>query len=181
MTDRGDAPPGLRAPEAADFAAIQAIYAHHVRTGSGTFELEPPSAAEMRRRWEAIAAARLPYLVAVLDAVVVGFAYCAPYRTRPAYRFTIEDSVYVAPGALRRGIGRALVAELILRGEVAGHRQMVAIVGDSANTPSIALHLSLGFAHQGTLRAVGWKHDRWVDTVILQRPLGPGPDAAPSR
>lgn len=162
-----------------DVPAVQAIYAHHVRTGAATFELEAPPVEEMRRRWEGTVAAGLPYLVAVEGESVVGFAYCAAYRPRAAYRFTVEDSLYLVPIATGRGIGRRLLAELVARSERAGHRQMVAVIGDSANEASIALHRSLGFAEQGTLRGVGWKLGRWVDTVILQRPLGAGLERAP--
>lgn len=170
----GRPPPGfaLRDARAADFDAIGAIYAHHVRTGLATFDLDAPPAADLRRRWEALVADGLPYLVGVFDGVVVGFGYCAPYRPRAAYRFTVEDSVYLAPEAYRRGIGRALLAELVRRCEAAGYRQMLAVVGDSANAASIGLHRALGFELRGTLRAVGFKHGRWVDTVILQRALG---------
>lgn len=172
-------PVTVRDARSPDVPAVQAIYAHHVRTGAATFELEAPPVEEMQRRWEGTVAAGLPYLVAVQDDGVVGFAYCAPYRPRAAYRFTIEDSVYLDPAAVGRGIGRRLLAELVARGERAGHRQMVAVVGDSANKASIALHRSLGFAQQGTLPGVGWKLGRWVDTVILQRPLGAGAEREP--
>jgi len=161
-----------------DLNVVTAIYAHHVRHGSASFEETPPDRAEIARRRAAIVAAGLPYLVAELDGRVAGFAYAAPYRARPAYRYAIEDSVYAAPDAHGHGIGRALLAEVIARSTAAGRRQMIAVIGDSANTGSITLHARLGFRQAGVLRAVGFKHGRWLDTVLMQRPLGPG-DATP--
>ena len=160
---------------------MQAVYAHHVLHGLGSFELEPPSVEEMAERRRAIVGLSLPYLVAAGgDGEVVGFAYAAPYRTRPAYRSTVEDSVYVAPTAQGRGLGRALLDEVVRRCVAAGTRQMVAVIGDSGNRGSVALHAAAGFREVGVLRAVGWKHGRWVDTVIMQRELGVGDGAAPS-
>lgn len=164
-----------------DMAAIQAIYAHHVRHGLASFEIEPPDVAEMARRRQAITAHGLPYLVAVADGRVLGYAYAGPYRPRPAYRFTLEDSVYIAEGFAGRGIGRRLLAELIERCTQLGYRQMVAVIGDSQNSPSIGLHERLGFARAGVIRSAGFKLGRWVDSVIMQRALGPGDSTLPDR
>jgi L-amino acid N-acyltransferase YncA len=162
-----------------DIEAIQAIYAHHVLKGLASFEEEPPSAAELRRRYEAVAAQRLPYLVAEFGGIVAGYAYCSLYRSRSAYRYSLEDSVYVRPDAQGRGIGKTLLGELIRRAEALGYRQMIAVIGDSANVASIGLHESAGFVRAGTLRSVGFKFGRWVDSVIMQRPLGSGDSAPP--
>jgi len=165
-----------------DVAGVQAVYAHHVLHGLGSFELEPPPVEEMAERRRVIVERGLPYLVAAgSEGEVLGFAYAAPYRVRPAYRSTVEDSVYVAPAALRRGVGRALLDEVVRRCVAAGARQVVAVIGDSGNRGSVALHAAAGFREVGVLRAVGWKHGRWVDTVIMQRELGVGDGAAPSR
>ena len=165
-----------------DVAGVQAVYAHHVLHGLGSFELEPPRVEEMAERRRVIVERGLPYLVAVgSEGEVLGFAYAAPYRVRPAYRSTVEDSVYVAPAALRRGVGRALLDEVVRRCVAAGARQVVAVIGDSGNRGSVALHAAAGFREVGVLRAVGWKHGRWVDTVIMQRELGVRDGAAPSR
>jgi phosphinothricin acetyltransferase len=164
----------LRPSEEADLERIQAIYAHHVLTGLGSFEETPPDVAEMARRRAATLALGLPYLVAEADGLVLGYAYAAPYRTRSAYRHTVEDSIYVAAEALRRGIGRSLLAELIAQCAAQGYRQMVAVIGDSGNAGSIALHASQGFVRIGLLPSVGCKFGRWVDSVLMQRPLGPG-------
>ncbi len=157
-----------------DAGAIAEIYAPHVLHGSATFETVPPSAAEMAARRETILAAGLPYLVAERDEVVLGYAYAGPYRARPAYRHTVENSVYVREGSGRQGVGDALVAALVARCEAGPWRQMVAVIGDSANAASIALHVRHGFRLVGTLEAVGFKHGRWVDTVLMQRALGAG-------
>jgi phosphinothricin acetyltransferase len=165
----------------ADLAAIQPIYAHYVRHGLATFEETPPSAADLLARRAAILALGLPYLVALLDQQIVGYSYASIYRPRPAYRHTVEDSVYVADGWHGRGIGRALLTALIARCEAGPWRQMVAIIGDSENAASIALHERLGFRAVGTLRGVGFKLGRWVDTVLMQRELGAGAGAPPGR
>jgi L-amino acid N-acyltransferase YncA len=162
-----------------DVEAIQAIYAHHVLKGLASFEEEPPSVAELRRRYEAVVAQSLPYLVADFGGIVAGYAYCSLYRTRSAYRYSLEDSVYVRPDAQGRGIGKTLLGELIRRSEALGYRQMIAVIGDSANAASIGLHESEGFLRAGTLRSVGFKLGRWVDSVIMQRPLGSGDSTAP--
>ncbi|WP_328703030.1 GNAT family N-acetyltransferase [Arenibaculum pallidiluteum] len=155
-----------------DVAAIQAIYAHHVLNGVASFETEAPSIEEMASRRDAVLARGMPYLVAERDGATVGYAYAGPYRTRPAYRFTVENSVYVAPGFVGQGIGRVLLARLIAECEARGLRQMVAVIGDSANAASIGLHQALGFRQAGLLPAVGFKFGRWVDSVLMQRPLG---------
>lgn len=157
-----------------DLAAITAIYAHHVRTGTASFELEPPDEAELARRMQDVRSRGLPWIVAIRHGQVAGYAYAAPFRLRPAYRFTLEDSVYVREGEGRRGIGSLLLAELLARCEAGGYRQMVAVIGDSANAASIALHARHGFRHAGLLAASGWKFGHWVDTVLMQRELGPG-------
>jgi len=165
----------------ADLAAVQAIYAHHVRYGLATFEEVPPSMAELGARRAAVLALGLPYLVAEAAGVVVGYCYATSYRARPAYRYTIEDSVYVAEGLGGRGIGAALLGALIARCEAGPWRQMIAIIGNSENAGSIALHRRLGFHTVGTLASVGFKLGRWVDSVVMQRALGAGgtrqPDA----
>ena len=166
--------PAVRDCTRADLPEVREIYALEVREGTASFELEPPSLAEMTARFAAIEAAGLPYLVAELDGLVAGYAYASPYRPRPAYRYTVEDSVYVARFARRQGIGRALLDAVIERATAQGLRQMVAIVGDSAHLASVELHRRAGFRVVGTLERVGWKFGRWLDTVIMQRPLGAG-------
>jgi L-amino acid N-acyltransferase YncA len=152
--------------------AIQAIYAHHVTTGLGSFEEVPPGVEEMRTRWRAVAATGLPYLVAAMDdGAVAGFSYARPYRERAAYRHTVEDSVYVSPEHLRRGVGSGLLGALIEACEALPLHRMVAVIGDRANHASIELHRRHGFAVAGVLDEVGHKFGRWVDIVIMQRPL----------
>jgi L-amino acid N-acyltransferase YncA len=162
-----------------DMAAIQAIYAHEVLHGSASFEEVPPTADAMLARRAAVLELGLPYLAAELEGRVVGYSYATAYRPRPAYRYTIEDSVYVAQGMQGRGIGRALLASLIARCERGPWRQMIAVIGDSGNAGSIALHRQQGFRLVGTFEAVGFKLGRWVDTVHMQRPLGAGGDTLP--
>jgi L-amino acid N-acyltransferase YncA len=169
----------IRAAEAADIPAITRIYAHAVLHGTASFELEPPDEAEMTRRICALRDGGYPYLVAELDGAVAGYAYAGPYRTRPAYRFSVEDSVYVAPEAQRRGVGRALLIELIAEAERRGFRQMIAVIGDADQIASIELHRVLGFRMIGAIEAVGFKFDRWLATVLMQRPLGLGDTAKP--
>jgi L-amino acid N-acyltransferase YncA len=156
-----------------DMAQLQAIYAHHVLHGTASFEEQPPALAEMLRRRADVLARGLPYLVAESDGRLVGYSYATPYRARSAYRFSIENSVYVAPGLVRAGIGRALLTELIARCEAGEWHQMIAVIGDSRNVASIALHERLGFRMVGTLRNVGLKFGRWLDTVLMQREFGP--------
>jgi phosphinothricin acetyltransferase len=164
----------------ADVPVITAIYGHAVRHGRASFETEAPDEAEIGRRHAAIVGQGMPYLVAELPgAGVVGYAYAGPYRPRPAYRFSLENSIYVAPDRQGAGIGRALLPALIARSEALGYRLMIAVIGDSANQASIRLHRSCGFTHVGVLPAVGWKHGQWLDTVLMTRPLGPGPAAPP--
>ena len=162
----------IRPAELRDLAAITAIYDPAVRYGTASFEIEPPDEAEMARRYEALRADGYPYLAAEQDGTLAGYAYAGPYRPRPAYRWTIESSVYVAPHAQRRGVGRALLQQLILESESCGFRQMIAVIGDSANDASIQLHRAAGFRVVGTLDNVGYKFDRWLDSVLMQRPLG---------
>jgi phosphinothricin acetyltransferase len=169
----------IRPATPADIAAVTRIYAEAVRHGTASFELEPPDEAEMARRFRALLDGGYPYLVAELDGAVAGYAYAGPYRPRPAYRFSVEDSVYIAPGAQRRGIGRALLSGLIDAEEHGGYRQMIAVTGDSAQTASIELHRALGFHLVGTIENVGFKFDRWLDTVLMQRALGPGASTKP--
>jgi L-amino acid N-acyltransferase YncA len=161
-----------------DLGAIARIYAHHVQHGLASFEEVPPTLAELRLRRAAVLDSGLPFLAAERQGEVVGYAYASPYRTRPAYRYTIEDSVYVGESLRGSGVGSALLTELIERCERGPWRQMLAVIGDSANAPSIALHRRLGFSPVGTFTSVGYKLGRWVDTVLMQRPLGAG-DASP--
>lgn len=164
-----------------DLPAIQAIYAHHVLHGLASFEEVPPGVDELRARHAAVRAAGLPYLVAEVDGAVAGYAYATLYRPRSAYRHTVEDSVYVALGMAGRGIGAALLAALIARCEAGPWRQMLATIGQGdGNAGSIALHARMGFARIGALRSVGFKHGQWLDTVLMQRPLGVGDGALPA-
>lgn len=169
----------IRASREDDLAAITAIYGHHVLHGTASFETEPPSLDAMRKRRADLVALGYPHLVADDRAGIVGYAYAGPYRPRPAYRGTVENSVYLRPDAIGRGIGRRLLDALIGDCEVRGYRQMIAVVGDSANTASIRLHERAGFRLIGVLRSVGFKHGRWLDTVLLQRALGAGDRALP--
>ncbi|NLH80032.1 MAG: N-acetyltransferase [Phyllobacteriaceae bacterium] len=172
-------PPTIRDARPEDFAAVAAIYGDAVAHGTASFETEPPDEAEMRRRHAAVRAAGFPWIVAEAAGEILGYGYFGFYRTRPAYRFTVENSVYVAPAAKRRGAGRLILAELIARAERAGFRRMIAVIGDSANAASIGLHGALGFVPAGVLPAVGWKHGRWLDSVLMQRPLGDGDRSPP--
>ena len=162
-----------------DMSAVQTIYTHHVLHGIATFELQPPSLEEMRRRRAEVLSHGLPYVVAELDGEVVGYGYATLYRPRPAYGNTVEDSVYIRDGLGGKGIGKALLAEVIERCIANGRRQMVAIIGNSENHGSIGLHTSLGFRQVGVFEAVGFKHGRWVDTVLMQRALGAGAETLP--
>jgi L-amino acid N-acyltransferase YncA len=171
--------PSIRPATPADIPAITRIYAHAVRHGTASFELEPPDEAEMTRRQRALLDGGYPYLVAETDGVVAGYAYAGAYRARPAYRFSVENSIYIAPGMHRRGIGRMLLDRLIAECEARGYRLMIAVIGDSAQAPSIELHRGAGFALVGALEGVGYKFDRWLDTVLMQRPLGNGRSAPP--
>lgn len=164
----------VRDAHEADMAGVQDIYRHYVLNGLATFEEVPPSTGEIASRRAAVITAGLPYLVAEVDGRVAGYSYATSYRPRPAYRHTIEDSVYVADGLRGRGIGAALLQALIARCEAGHWRQMLAVIGNSENVGSIALHRKAGFQHAGTLRSVGFKLGQWVDTVLMQRALGPG-------
>jgi len=169
----------VRPSSAEDLAAITAIYGHDVLHGTGTFELEPPDAAEMARRRDDVIGKGLPWLVAEQDGAVLGYAYANHFRPRRAYRFCLEDSIYLHPDARGRGVGRVLLAELIARCEAAGARQMLAVIGDSTNAGSVGLHRALDFQHTGLLKASGWKFGRWLDVVLMQRALGPGASTEP--
>ena len=162
----------IRPALAQDVVAITRIYAHHVMNGLGTFEEEPPCAKEMAERIAMVQDRGLPFLVAQSGDDVLGYAYAGPFRLRAAYRFTVEDSVYVAPAALGQGVGRALLMQVIVACEAQGMRQILAVIGDSANAASIGLHTALGFQHTGVATSVGFKHRRWVDIVFMQLSLG---------
>ena len=166
--------PVVRPCATQDLAAITAIYGHHVQHGSGSFEIDAPSLNDMTGRVQAIQHQGLPWLVAERDAQVLGFAYAGPFRPRPGFRFLVEDSVYVHPEASGQGLGIALLAELIRLCTALGKRQMLAVIGDSGNAGSLALHRRLGFTQVGILRGSGRKHGRWLDTVLMQRSLGNG-------
>jgi L-amino acid N-acyltransferase YncA len=170
----------LRPAAESDLPAIAAIYAHAVRTGTASYEVEPPSEAEMTRRWQELVAKRFPYFVAVADGAVLGYAYAGPYRPRPAYRFAVEDSIYIAPNAQRRGVGRALLSLLIERCEASGFRQMIAVIGGGTEQQaSLRLHESLGFRRIGMIEGSGFKFGRWHDTLLMQRALGAGKTTLP--
>ena len=169
----------IRPATSEDLPAITRIYAHAVCHGTASFELEPPDETEMARRMDTLLDGGFPYLVYETDGAVRGYAYAGAYRPRRAYRFSVEDSIYIDPAAQRRGIGRALLDRLLVEAEARGFRQMIAVIGDSAQEPSIALHRAAGFRHIGTLEAVGFKFGRWLDTVLMQRALGPGATAPP--
>src|SRR5690242_3636605 len=169
----------IRPATAADIEAITRIYADAVLHGTASFEIEPPDQAEMLRRQAVLVKNAYPYLAAEVEGVVAGYAYAGPYRARPAYKCSIEDSVYVAPDMHRKGIGALLLRALIAASTQRGYRQMIAVIGDSAQTGSIALHERAGFRHIGTLRSVGFKHGKWLDTVLMQRALGEGDTSVP--
>ena len=176
------APPGgivIRDVADGDMEAVREIYSHHVLEGLASFEDVPPDVAEMTRRRDALLEEGYPYRVAVRDGRVKGFAYASSYRPRPAYRHTVENSVYVDGDTHRQGIGRKLLVDLIEKCTAMGYRRMVAIIGDSANQSSIGLHAEQGFEVAGTLPSVGFKFGRWVDSVIMQRPLGDGDETLP--
>jgi len=169
----------IRPATSSDIPAITRIYAHAVNTGTASFELAPPDEAEMTRRIKAVLDGKLPYLVAEISSAVAGYAYASLYRTRPAYRFTVEDSVYVAPEMHRRGIGIALLKKLIESCTALGYRQMIAVIGDSNQAASIGVHRACGFVDAGNLRSIGWKFGRWLDTPMMQLALGPGATTPP--
>ena len=162
-----------------DVAAITRIYGEAVANGTASFEIDPPPEAEMARRLETLLAKDFPYLVAEQAGVIAGYAYAGPYHTRPAYRWSVEDSIYIAPEFQRQGLGRLLLARLLADAEARGFRQMIAVIGDAANAGSIALHAAAGFRHIGAVQSVGFKHGRWLDSVLMQRPLGHGDTTVP--
>jgi phosphinothricin acetyltransferase len=164
----------IRAAVQGDLSRISEIYAHHVLHGSASFELEPPSPEEISQRWEAVVSQGFPYLVVCRDEHVLGYAYANHFRTRPAYRFSLENSIYLDPEMRGKGLGTRLLQALMVECEAIGARQMIAVIGDSANVASIALHARCGFRFAGLLRASGWKHGRWLDTVLMQATLGAG-------
>ncbi|MEO7152153.1 MAG: N-acetyltransferase family protein [Burkholderiaceae bacterium] len=169
----------IRPSSDADAEAIRTIYDWNVRHGTGTFEVDPPDADEMARRRADVLGKGLPWLVAESAGRVLGYAYANHFRPRPAYRYCVEDSIYLAPEVQRQGIGRALLAELLALCEAAGARQVLAVIGDSANLGSVGVHRSLGFESTGLLRSAGWKFDRWLDVVLMQKSLGAGDRSAP--
>jgi len=169
----------IRPATPADIAAITRIYAEAVVNGTASFEIEPPDQAEMTRRQAALLNNGYPYLTAEIEGLVAGYAYAGPYRSRPAYKWSVEDSIYVAPQMHRKGIGGLLLRRLVAESEQRGFRQMIAVIGDSAQIGSIAVHERAGFSHIGTLRSVGFKHGKWLDTVLMQRTLGKGDTTKP--
>jgi L-amino acid N-acyltransferase YncA len=169
----------IRGANPGDIAAITRIYADAVEHGTASFELAPPDEAEMARRQQALLARNYPYLVAELAGGFAGYAYAGPYRDRRAYDWCVEDSIYIAPEFHRQGIGRLLLTHLIGESEALGFRQMIGVIGDSANTASVAVHAALGFRLIGAFQSIGWKHGRWLDTVLMQRPLGNADTAPP--
>ncbi|MDQ1258556.1 MAG: hypothetical protein QG643_378 [Pseudomonadota bacterium] len=171
--------PLIRPSQDSDTAAITAIYAHHVLHGTGTFEIDPPTEADMAQRRAEVLARGLPWLVAERDGQVLGFAYANWFKPRPAYRFTAEDSIYVADTARGCGVGRALLQALVDQAQAQGLRKLVAVIGDSANAGSIGLHRALGFTDVGVLRAMGWKHGAWRDIVLMEKPLGTADSTTP--
>lgn len=169
----------IRPSQIEDIPAIAAIYAHHVRRGTGTFEIDPPSPREMAQRRADVLDKGLPYLVAARGDQVLGFAYCNWFKPRPAYRFSAEDSIYLADVAMGQGLGRALLAELMVQAEKVGVRKLIAVIGDSANLGSVGVHRSAGFSMVGVLKSCGWKFDQWLDVVMMDRALGLGHTSAP--
>ena len=171
----------IRPAVPADIGAITRIYADAVLYGTASFEIESPDEAEMLRRQTALLNNGYPYFAAEFEGVIAGYAYAGPYRTRPAYKWSVEDSVYVAPDMHRKGVGALLLRAVIAASAQRGYRQMIAVIGDSAQIGSIALHERAGFAHIGTLRSVGFKHGQWLDTVLMQRALGQGDSTVPGK
>ena len=171
--------PQIRSSHDGDIAAITAIYAHHVLHGTGTFETEPPSETDMAARRADVLGKGLPYLVAEQDGQVLGFAYCNWFKPRPAYRFSAEDSIYMAQAARGMGMGRQLLDALCAAAEAAGVRKLLAVIGDSANAGSIRVHQAAGFTHIGVMRSVGWKFGAWRDVVLMEKPLGAGDTTSP--
>jgi L-amino acid N-acyltransferase YncA len=171
---------GIRPAGPGDIAAITRIYAYAVTHGTASFELEPPDETEMANRQQKLLAKRFPYIVAERAGAVVGYAYAGPYRDRRAYDWCVEDSIYVAPDCHRQGIGRLLLTRLVAEAQARGFRQMLGVIGDSASTASIAVHAAVGFRLIGNFQSIGFKHGRWLDTVLMQRALGSGDSALPT-
>jgi len=169
----------IRPSRQQDVPEIAAIYAHHVRAGTGTFEIDPPTISDMADRRTDVLAKGLPYLVAVDGSTVLGFAYCNWFKPRPAYRFSAEDSIYLAPAVQGQGLGRVLLTELAAQAERSGVRKLIAVIGDSSNAGSVAVHRSVGFRPVGVLNSCGWKFGRWLDVVLMDMPIGPGDSCAP--
>ena len=172
--------PTIRPSQHSDMAAITAIYKHHVLHGTGTFEIDPPSLEDMTARREDVLSKGLPYLVLENEGKVVGFAYCNWFKPRPAYRFSAEDSIYLAADTAGKGWGRMLLAELCQAAEKVGIRKLIAVIGDSGNAGSIGVHTSVGFKHVGTVSGCGWKFERWLDIVMMEKALGLGQTQAPA-
>ena len=171
--------PLIRPSRDEDVEAITAIYAHHVLHGTGTFEITAPSAEDMAQRRADVLHKGLPYLVLEHEGQVLGFAYCNWFKPRPAYRYSAEDSIYLAPQTTGRGWGKALLAELAAHAQRAGVRKLIAVIGDSGNAGSIGVHRSNGFQHAGVIKSAGWKFDRWLDIVLMDKPLGAGNTTPP--
>ena len=171
--------PLIRPSRDEDIAAITTIYNHHVLHGTGTFEIDPPSATDMAARRADVLGKGLPYLVVEEEGQVLGFAYGNWFKPRPAYRFSAENSIYLAPGVAGRGLGRLLLDALCTQAEAAGVRKLIAVIGDSANAGSIGVHRAAGFTHVGLVKSCGWKFDRWLDIVLMEKPLGAGDTTAP--
>jgi L-amino acid N-acyltransferase YncA len=171
----------IRPSQDADIPTITEIYEHHVMHGTGTFEITPPTAEDMTARRADVLSKGLPYLVLEDEQGVAGFAYCNWFKPRPAYRFSAEDSIYLAPRAQGKGWGRLLLLELMGQAERAGVRKLIAVIGDSANKGSVGVHLSCGFQHVGVLSACGWKFDRWLDVVLMECPIGQGQTTSPAQ
>ena len=170
----------IRPSTNADVAPITAIYQHHVLNGTGTFEITPPTPEDMASRRQDVLSKSLPYLVLEESSTVIGFAYCNWFKPRPAYRFSAEDSIYLAPTAAGRGLGKLLLTELMAQAERAGIRKLIAVIGDSANLGSIGVHQACGFESVGVLTACGWKFDRWLDVVMMERAIGQGASSTPA-
>lgn len=171
--------PIIRPSQDNDIPQITAIYAHHVLHGTGTFEVDPPNEADMTQRRADVLSKNLPYLVAADGQHLLGFAYCNWFKPRPAYRYSAEDSIYLAADAAGKGLGRAMLAELMTQAERAGVRKLIAVIGDSNNQGSIGVHRSAGFSHVGTLKSCGWKFDQWLDVVMMDKSLGEGDSSTP--
>ncbi len=169
----------IRTSRDEDLTAITAIYAHHVLHGTGTFETEPPSLADMTARRADVLSKNLPYLVAEKDGEILGFAYCNWFKPRPAYRYSAEDSIYLADAARGQGLGKQLLEALVLAAQAVGVRKLIAVIGDSANTGSVGVHRAQGFSHVGVLKDCGWKFGQWRDVVLMDKVIGQGSDTAP--